>query len=65
MRPVVQNPFGGSSGGPWFINYSEASGIGTLNSLNSFKYNGGPVSNQMFGPYFGSVIQGVYNEAQG
>ncbi len=62
---MVCNMTGGSSGGPWFINYSEASGIGTLNSLNSFKYNGGPVSNQMFGPYFGSVIQGVYNEAQG
>ena len=55
---------GGSSGGPWFINYSESSGIGTLNSLNSFKYNGGPLANRMFGPYFGSVIQGVYTEAQ-
>jgi V8-like Glu-specific endopeptidase len=62
---MVCNMTGGSSGGPWFINYNEGSGIGTLNSLNSFKYNGGPVSDRMFGPYFGSVIQGVYNEAQG
>lgn len=62
---MVCNMTGGSSGGPWFINYTESSGIGTLNSLNSFKYNGGPLSNRMFGPYFGSVIQGVYNAAQG
>lgn len=61
---MVCNMTGGSSGGPWFINYSEASGIGTLNSLNSFKYTGGPLSNRMFGPYFGSVVQGVYNAAQ-
>lgn len=61
---MVCNMTGGSSGGPWFINYSESSGIGTLNSLNSFKYNGGPLSNRMFGPYFGSVVQGVYNAAQ-
>jgi V8-like Glu-specific endopeptidase len=62
---MVCNMTGGSSGGPWFINYSESNGIGTLNSVNSFKYNGGPLSDRMFGPYFGSVIQGVYNEAQG
>jgi hypothetical protein len=62
---MVCNMTGGSSGGPWFINYTESSGIGTLNSLNSFKYTGGPLSDRMFGPYFGSVIQGVYNEAQG
>jgi V8-like Glu-specific endopeptidase len=61
---MVCNMTGGSSGGPWFINYSESTGIGTLNSLNSFKYNGGPLSNRMFGPYFGSVIQGVYDQAQ-
>ena len=62
---MVCNMTGGSSGGPWFINYTESSGIGTLNSLNSFKYTGGPLSDRMFGPYFGSVVQGVYNEAQG
>ena len=62
---MVCNMTGGSSGGPWFINYNATSGIGTLNSLNSFKYNGGPLSNRMFGPYFGSVVQGVYNAAQG
>ncbi|MGH3474698.1 MAG: trypsin-like serine peptidase, partial [Aeromicrobium sp.] len=44
---MVCNMTGGSSGGPWFINYNESSGIGTLNSLNSFKYTGGPLSNRM------------------
>ena len=58
------NMTGGSSGGPWFINYSTSTGVGTLNSVNSFKYTGGPLSGYMFGPYFGSVIQGVYNQAQ-
>jgi V8-like Glu-specific endopeptidase len=62
---MVCNMTGGSSGGPWFISYSTSSGVGTLNSLNSFKYNGGPQANRMFGPYFGSVVQGVYNAAQG
>ncbi len=61
---MVCNMTGGSSGGPWFINYGESSGIGTLNSVNSFKYTGGPLANRMFGPYFGSVVQGVYNVAQ-
>ena len=61
---MVCDMTGGSSGGPWFINYSESTGIGTLNSVNSFKYNGGPLADRMFGPYFGSVVQGVYDDAQ-
>ena len=49
---------GGSSGGPWFI----GSGSGGLqNSVNSFGYNN--VSNTMFGPYWGSVIENVYDAA--
>lgn len=59
------NMTGGSSGGPWFTSYSTSTGVGTLNSVNSFKYTAGPQSGNMFGPYFGSVIQGVYNQAQG
>jgi V8-like Glu-specific endopeptidase len=55
----------GSSGGPWFFNYDEGSGVGTLNSLNSFKYStlGLVGGNKMFGPYFGSVVQDLYNTA--
>jgi hypothetical protein len=48
------NMTGGSSGGPWFTG-------GVQNSINSFGYDG--VSNTMFGPYWGSVIQGAYNAA--
>jgi hypothetical protein len=47
---------GGSSGGPWLV-----SGSSTINSLNSFGYNG--LRNKMFGPYFGSEIQSAYSSA--
>lgn len=52
---VSCNMTGGSSGGPWFTG-------GLQNSINSFGYNGVP--NVMFGPYWGTVIQGAYNAAQ-
>ncbi|WP_144717629.1 trypsin-like serine peptidase [Agrococcus jejuensis] len=51
---------GGSSGGPWFI--GSGSG-GVQNSVNSFGYNTQP--GVMYGPYWGSVIQGAYQSAQG
>ena len=47
---------GGSSGGGWIQN-------GSLNSVTSFGYTG--VKNILWGPYFGTVIQAVYNTAQG
>jgi V8-like Glu-specific endopeptidase len=53
---------GGSSGGPWFLNFNEQTGAGILNSVNSFKYNFAP--NFMFGPFFGNDAQAVYNAAQ-
>lgn len=60
------NMTGGSSGGPWYLNYNEKTGVGLANSLNSFKYQvllfGGDT---MYGPYFGSVIQSLYKTAQG
>jgi hypothetical protein len=49
---------GGSSGGPWFLDGSD----GFQNSVNSFGYVG--VNNTMFGPYWGSVIEDVYQTAQ-
>lgn len=59
------NMTGGSSGGPWFLKYNESTGIGLTNSLNSFKYEillfGG---DKMYGPYFGSAAQSVYNSAK-
>jgi V8-like Glu-specific endopeptidase len=59
------NLTGGSSGGPWFLDYDEAAGVGTLNSVNSFKYRGGNLRSLMFGPYFGSVAQSTYQTAAG
>ncbi|WP_336211473.1 trypsin-like serine peptidase [Nonomuraea sp. LPB2021202275-12-8] len=56
------NMTGGSSGGPWMLNFNEATGLGTQNSVNSFKYNFAP--NWMFGPYFGTDAQAVYQAAQ-
>ncbi|WP_214322418.1 trypsin-like serine peptidase [Nonomuraea sediminis] len=56
------NMTGGSSGGPWFQNFNESTGLGTQNSVNSFKYNFAP--NWMFGPYFGTEAQAVYQSAQ-
>jgi V8-like Glu-specific endopeptidase len=52
---------GGSSGGPWLVGYDTASGLGTLNSVNSFGYRG--VKDVMWGPYFGSVAQSAYQTA--
>lgn len=56
------NQTGGASGGPWFRSFSEATGTGLQNSVNSFKYIFFP--NFMFGPYFGTDGQNVYNAAQ-
>ena len=52
---------GGSSGGPWFRDFSTSTGVGTQISLNSFGYRG--EKNAMYGPYFGSVVQSLYNTA--
>lgn len=66
------NLTGGASGGPWFMGYDESTGLGAENSLNSFKYESGGLlglgatsSKEMYGPYFGSVIQSLYTSAQG
>jgi V8-like Glu-specific endopeptidase len=53
---------GGSSGGPWMLSFNESTGLGTQNSVNSFKYNFAP--NWMLGPYFGNEAQAVYQAAQ-
>ena len=53
---------GGASGGGWFLQFSESTGAGVLNSVNSYKINFIPT--WMFGPYFGTDAQNVYNTAQ-
>ncbi|HEY1177965.1 MAG TPA: peptidase [Phytomonospora sp.] len=56
------NMTGGSSGGPWFRTFNEATGTGVQTSVNSFKYNFLPT--YMFGPYFGTDAQNLYGSAQ-
>lgn len=56
------NMTGGASGGPWFQGFSEATGTGLLNSVNSYKIN--LIPTWMFGPYFGTDAQNLYNTAQ-
>ena len=53
---------GGASGGPWFQGFNGATGMGYLNSVNSFKYNF--AQNFMFGPFFGNEAMAVYQAAQ-
>jgi V8-like Glu-specific endopeptidase len=53
---------GGASGGPWFRSFNESTGTGLLNSVNSYKIN--IISFWMFGPYFGTDAQNLYNSAQ-
>jgi hypothetical protein len=52
---------GGSSGGPWLGAFDEATGVGTLTSLNSYGYGG---SQAMFGPKFNQNTIDVYNRAR-
>ena len=54
---------GGSSGGPWFVDFDEATGTGLQASVNSFGYIFMP--GYMFGPYFGAEAQDLYETAQG
>ncbi|GGT01169.1 trypsin-like serine peptidase [Nonomuraea spiralis] len=53
---------GGSSGGPWFQGFDTSTGLGWLNSVNSFKYDFAP--DFMFGPFFGNEAMAVYQAAQ-
>lgn len=56
------NMTGGSSGGPWFTEFDEASGTGLQASVNSFGYVFLP--DTMFGPYFGEDARTLYETAQ-
>ncbi len=56
------NMTGGSSGGPWFASFDEATGTGLQASVNSFGYTFLP--NRMFGPYFGDEVKSLYDQTQ-
>jgi V8-like Glu-specific endopeptidase len=56
------NLTGGASGGPWLQQFDEYSGTGVISSVNSYKLNFVPY--YVFGPYFGEVVQNLYDTAQ-
>lgn len=51
----------GASGGPWFESFSSSALTGTQTSVNSFIMDSTP--NVMYGPYFGSAVQSLYQNA--
>ncbi len=53
---------GGSSGGPWFQDFNAVEGVGTVVSLNSFKYRSD--KGTMYGPYFGAYAKATYEAAK-
>lgn len=55
------NMTGGSSGGPWFVDFDESTGTGKQASVNSFGYQFLP--DTMFGPYFGDEAKTLYDTA--
>ena len=55
---------GGSSGGPWFVDFGSAGSTGSLTSVNSFKYTAGKFTKYMFGPYFGTYAKKTYEAAK-
>ncbi len=57
------NMTGGSSGGPWFVGFDRSTGVGDLNSLNSFKY--GSNGAVMWGPYLGDVALKLFQSVSG
>ncbi|MBA9002523.1 trypsin-like serine peptidase [Thermomonospora cellulosilytica] len=61
---MVCNMTGGSSGGPWFSGFDESTGVGTLNSVNSYRMNLPILNRYMYGPYFGPEAQALYTQAQ-
>jgi len=71
---VRSNLTGGASGGPWFYSLDGSTGIGTQISVNSFSYPGLTQSERdtykipkynMWGPYFDSNIEDMFDRAQG
>jgi hypothetical protein len=55
------NATGGTSGGPWIDGLEESNGnVGTLSSVNSYRYNGG---DSIYGPKFNSNTLATYNAA--
>ncbi len=54
---------GGASGGPWYNGYTSGNSIGSVSSVNSYKY--GNDKNSMYGPKFNSLTNDLYSAAKG
>jgi V8-like Glu-specific endopeptidase len=52
----------GASGGPWLSGFSPGTGVGTITSVTSFRYDDG--SEVIYGPALGSVARSLYEQAQ-
>ncbi|MBE9572286.1 MAG: trypsin-like serine protease [Proteobacteria bacterium] len=53
---------GGSSGGPWIVDFSgEAGSTNYINSVNSFKYTSPYRPGAVYGPYFGTGAMNIWN----
>jgi hypothetical protein len=55
------NMTGGSSGGPWLTGFDSVTGVGTLNSVNSYGYTS--IKNKEYGPKFNGNTATTYNVA--
>jgi V8-like Glu-specific endopeptidase len=51
---------GGSSGGPWLANFNTSTGAGTVDSVNSYGYNG---QKKEYGPKFNTNTSDTFNAA--
>ncbi len=60
---------GGTSGGPWIVNFSGylAKQNNLINSVFSYRYTGPnpPANLQIYGPYFGAAAQNLWSFASG
>lgn len=53
---------GGASGGPWYSGYSSGDSVGTVGSVNSYKYT--TDKNSMYGPQFSQSTTDLFNAAK-
>jgi hypothetical protein len=53
---------GGASGGPWYSGYSNGNNVGTVGSVNSYKYT--TDKNSMYGPQFSQSTIDLFTKAK-
>jgi hypothetical protein len=53
---------GGASGGPWYSGYSNGNSVGSVGSVNSYKYT--TDKNSMYGPQFSTSTTALFDAAK-